>query len=671
MGVEDLIPAADIVGDAFQSVFRGIDAAVEVRFQAAKLFSTGRSNFVRLIRDQVGLFPLFGTGRTTSVTSAFVKVDVCSELEREKYRSLPEIVTQVRGNSARTAGGVDPLQALEQSAGRLVLLGLAGSGKTTIFRHLAVHAASGAPILGRPRLPVYIALREQTDSETSVYQSITEFLRRLGVEPPSEVAEYLLHSGRCMLLIDGLDEVPLSHQRRVVLELDKLRVDFPDAVWCLSARPRSLSAGLASFRRWETLPLSWDSRLLFVEKWFADVSPEKGRLLVSACRDRRELLDLGSTPLLLSIVCALFHNDLDIPREPHELYGRAIEGLLGGWDAFRSIARETPLRPFSLVKRVVLVSHLAAALQCEGKVVFRASEVARLGCLDEAAKAMRTRVPSTEEILESLYNDFGLLSERSPGVYSFTHLTFQEFLTAKHCADSRRETEIIVPRWREGDWAQVLRLVVRMLPDASRLLLALHESADVRSEADLALLRDVWGTGPICDAKTAQEIALQLSRQLEAALLAVGDEFSVDEGIIHVRTSVVSRIGISAQGPGGPHRFVAGDPRKDPSQVRYAPTRAPTISQFDALAQLELERVVREKRAELGGAALNHKQMRQLKAAFEIDYLQQSLLRSAPDALAIICELRGSLASAPVRARGPLANLLLAASPPPVCVSFD
>jgi hypothetical protein len=162
--------------------------------------------------------------------------------------------------------------------------------------------------------------------------------------------------------------------------------------------------------------MSFPSRLEFIDKWFSVVNPAKGHQLVKQSSERPELLDLGSSPLLLSIVCALFSNDLDIPSDIDELFERSVHGMLGGWDAFRAIARTSPLQELSIRKRTILVSALAYYLFVDGKVAFR------IGDAEDVRKAFRdnTAIPDvsfdTEAIITTLANDFGILVERAPNI---------------------------------------------------------------------------------------------------------------------------------------------------------------------------------------------------------------------------------------------------------------
>ena len=75
----------------------------------------------------------------------------------------------------------------------------------------------------------------------------------------------------------------------------------------------------------------------------------------------------------------------------------------------------------------------------------------------------------------------GILTERAEGIYSFSHLTVQEYLTAKHVSQSQVTlTETIKQRLTERSWREVLLLVPGLLPNADDLLRQMKTMAEER-----------------------------------------------------------------------------------------------------------------------------------------------------------------------------------------------
>jgi len=325
--------------------------------------------------------------------------------------------------------------------------------------------------------------------------------------------------------------------QQLIDELVELQARYSANVFCVSARPMSLSVGLSNFKKWETAPLTSTQRLEFARKWFDAVDPPKGERLLERCAAEPGLLDLGSNPLLLSILCALFHNELDIPSEPDELYDRAVIGLLGGWDAFRNVARQSPLSHLSLRKRIVLCSYLAASLFEGGFVAFSTTDVDRTDALKAAAKALQVADFDAGDVLHALYNDFGLLVERAPNVYSFSHLTLQEFLVAKFVVDQRGEFMLLNSHRGDSRWSEVIRLICKLLTPADQFLSDLQRGTRLEEFGQAQLLAQVWLSRPVCSFETRQKLMRDLAARIAGAAKNVIDDVEVDDErlVIHTR----------------------------------------------------------------------------------------------------------------------------------------
>jgi predicted NACHT family NTPase len=407
-GSLDLIGVTDAIKKSFASVFGELNLASEAWFQKTRLLTVGRDNYANYMATKIGVFPLFATNRSATVDSNFVSVDISTDIERDRYRSREEIELGLerlrRGKDSdvtRRQTGISAVESITATSGGFALVGTPGSGKTTLFRSIALRSARGERIRGRKRIPIFLALRDLSIGKVGIHDAIVALFKQLEINEAERVVDELLKSGDCIVLLDGLDETSIEHQRSLIKELLEIKAKNNSCIYCVSARPSSLSIGLPDFIKWETLPLSFRERLSFIEKWFSLIDPSKGQRLIKKSRARPELLDLGSNPLMLSIVCALFNNDLDIPSEPDELYERAVHGLLGGWDAFRNIARKTILADIPVRKRIVIVSRLAAELFDSNKLVFSSSDVDEAHILRHLAEVAHIEPLDADDLLAS------------------------------------------------------------------------------------------------------------------------------------------------------------------------------------------------------------------------------------------------------------------------------
>lgn len=520
---------------AVQSTFSAIIDSVAGRTRAwmelRKLTHNGAEKYADFFARKVGVFPLFATTISAAVDQAFVRVSITDRIDREVYKSrgqlAAELIKQKRGQLAQVVGRpMFPLEAIEASPSGFALIGGPGSGKTTILRHLAMHLAKGGLLRGEERLPIYVAVRDIAPSKASVLDSTANFLAAVGVQEAHRVIQALLETGKLVILLDGLDETGSEHQIALIREIEHLQQAHASAVFVISARPHALSKGMPSFQKWETISFNYEQRLDFAERWFHCVDVEKGKRFIAACNRSPALLDLGSNPLLLSIVCALYYNELDIPKEPNELFSRAVEGMLGGWDNFRNISRNSRLSGLSLQKKILLASAIAYHMFERNHLVFGPDDLASSGVVQLLADRFGTTLPDEMDILLSLTDEYGLLVERSPRVFSFSHLTLHEFLVAKHVVDRRLEMQLLSAHRSNIAWREVIVLVAKMLPSADEYLRYLFWHTGLSAGGDIPLLAQVSSLLPHCDSAMRRSLVHGLAKTLAHQAKHIQGEFT-------------------------------------------------------------------------------------------------------------------------------------------------
>ncbi|MFC8543139.1 NACHT domain-containing protein [Streptomyces sp. NPDC057244] len=165
---------------------------------------------------------------------------------------------------------------------RVLLRGLAGSGKTRLLQWLAV-AAAGDELPEeladwRGRVPFVLPLR--TLVRRGPLPEPGEFLSSVGAPlaaaQPEGWADGLLARGEALVLVDGIDEVPQEHRGATRNWLERLLAAYGDARFVVTTRPSAVPEGWlapAHFTELSVWPMSTGDIGVFVHRWHVRTPP--------------------------------------------------------------------------------------------------------------------------------------------------------------------------------------------------------------------------------------------------------------------------------------------------------------------------------------------------------------------------------------------------------------
>jgi hypothetical protein len=460
---------------------------------------------------------------------------------------------------------------------RTMLVGRAGSGKTTVLQWLAVCAARSAftgSLTGfNDHFPFFIRLRDYVGV---MLPTPEEFLsttaRLLKDEAPAGWVRAQLDCGRALMLIDGVDELPAAERDRVGEWLRDLTERFPSVTYVVTARPTAVSpTWLAEigFARssLEAMPPSLVQA--FVRNWHEATrqqltdAEERERLdnyerslLANVTKDRY-LRDLADTPLLAGLLCALNrYLRSNLPHRRSEIYERALT-MFDQRDQARSVL-SSQVR-IDLTAKTHLLANLALWMIRNGE-----SEVDSNAAAEHISRSLAGLSGVNNlagEIYPFLLERSGLLRQPAAGRVDFVHRTFQEYLAAKAAIDGDMIGELVSnvgnDQWGEvvvfaasqANQAQLTQLLQGLLrrnrrgqQQYGRRVLAVACLQEVRSLKP-RLRREVEAVIPDLLPPRSMEQAEQLSTAGESLISQLARHWTRDTGKARETIRAASLIG--------------------------------------------------------------------------------------------------------------------------------
>ncbi|BAZ51100.1 hypothetical protein NIES4103_37230 [Nostoc sp. NIES-4103] len=354
-----------------------------------------------------------------------------------------------------------------------------GYGKTTLLKHLTLtYAKNGHGKYKAPQLiPVLLYLRDIREAITSqqpptLPELITNHLKKepafAELNPQTDWFNQQLKNGKCLVMLDGLDEVADSSERLRVSEwVNQQMATYRQTAFIITSRPYGyISAPVDEVGViLKVLPFTLEQMKQFIHSWYlqTEIRSRAGKNnqfvkaeakknaadLIDRIINNRAIADMATNPLLVTMIATVHYSGSALPGRRVELYQKICDLLLGTRQAAKKIKA-----PLTSEQNKSVLQVLALDLMQRATRTFAPAEVESL-----IARELQTIVNTTltpGEFLEQVKDVSGLVVEREQGIFEFAHLSFQEYLAAAEAKELQQE-QILIDNFANSWWAETMK----------------------------------------------------------------------------------------------------------------------------------------------------------------------------------------------------------------------
>ncbi len=395
----------------------------------------------RIIRNDYSILNVLDRKRTFPIEHGYIPLSLKSKNNNESQQFL----------DAKTIVKVKNMV--------LIIIGAPGTGKTTLLQYMAFAESSNDKGL----CPIYVRLSRfgitGDDLEEYLYKEIGLHLSHS--EKQKIVAFNMLKNERCIVLLDGLDEVREEDYVSVLRKIHSFVAGHPNCTIAIASRPSGfILSDWVNCSIYEIEPLAEPNIIAYINAWFDN---EKSKQLFEKLQHNDRLFDLARTPFLLAMICLIYEHYGNVEKRRSSLYRKCTEYLNGlrDWDSQRNKTNvsNNSIKLFDL--REAILRTIAFHFFQLQKSEFNQEELEFV-----VQRALPNHVQlKFKEILQQIYKQSGVLQQAGDSVY-FIHRTIFEYYVA--CAMLEQDQDSLLDWASNPKYEEPFRLYAGLLQNAAQ-----------------------------------------------------------------------------------------------------------------------------------------------------------------------------------------------------------
>uniref|UniRef100_UPI004047F534 NACHT domain-containing protein n=1 Tax=Shewanella baltica TaxID=62322 RepID=UPI004047F534 len=284
-------------------------------------------------------------------------------------------------------------------------------------------------------LPIFVELRKISEKK-SLIDLILDNLKEIGLDIDSSELDALFATGKCSLLLDAFDEIPKSLVNETITSIESICNQHYSLAVIISSRPNAEIQKSTFFRVINLAELSPADFEPLLEKLFYSSENNIADLLKAIHSSESQVVDVITTPLLLTLLVIIYKSFNEIPNNLSEFYDKLFTILCYRHDSTKpGFKREfsTGLTESQLAKLFD-----SFCFCCMKAKVSSLTKTEAISLTNEAIELSNSNIDNAEPFLNDITKVTCLVVEEG-FEYHFIHKSIREYHAAHYLKEHAQE----------------------------------------------------------------------------------------------------------------------------------------------------------------------------------------------------------------------------------------